>query len=63
MMLYTLTIKWFFPQFINQLKEKHFNKNKIRDDISQEIKQILLKQQKNKCNVCKDELKNMSVII
>ena len=46
-----------FPQFINQLKEKHFNKKFDRDEISQEIKQVLLKQQKNKCNVCNDELK------
>ena len=46
-----------FPQFINQLKEKHFNKKFDRVEISQEIKEQLLKHQQNKCNVCKDELK------
>jgi len=34
-----------FPQFINQLKVKHFNKNIDREEISQEIKEQLLKQQ------------------
>jgi len=43
-----------FPQFINQLKEKHFNKKLDREEISQEIKQQLLS--KKKCNVCKDQL-------
>jgi len=52
-----------FPQFINQLKEKHFNQKFDREEISQEIKQQLLKQQNNKCKVCKDQLNNISVII
>ena len=47
-----------FSQFVQQMKENHFNKKSIREEISIDIKNKLIKQQKNKCKICNDELKN-----
>lgn len=45
-----------FPSFIRQMKDKHFEKKSERINITDEIKNKLLKLQNNKCNECKEIL-------
>ena len=46
-----------FPSFINELKNNNMNKKTDRIEFTYEKRQELLNKFKNKCNICKDQIK------